>query len=499
MPPSAARNVLYGFLSWILPLGLTFVATPFIFRKLGDEQYGLYALVTSFISYSFTFNIGRAVTKYVAEFVARGERGKIPEVLSATLFINLAVGTFGGLIFIFASHWLVSDVLLIKDNAEVVVSAFYVAAVCIWLTMLGQVYSAILQALHRFDWYSGIFTAGNFLQIAGNIFLAYFGYGFVALIIWNTINTLLTTAIFFTAARKILPETTAKFSFDRQMLKTVAFFSASVTLYQLFGNILLIFERSWITRTLGSEALTYYSLPMNLAIYIHVFITSITFIIFPLTSELYAQGALERLENLYRRATKIIFALVFLAVTVLVFAARSFLTAWIGADFADQAAVVFSIHIVVFGVLAAQIVWWQTAEGTGNPFFNALGSIIWLAVSIPLIILWTENYGIQGTAAARLAGLLPMTLLVFAVEKKVFGAARISFWLPSIMKLAFSAIIAGVGEYLWFQKFSGTFALTFGGVLCGASLFTASLWLTKYLSADERQTIYAFARKVRQK
>ena len=82
---SHSRNSVYTFLSWLLPLGLTFYSTPIIVRGLGNEQYGFYALMTGFIAYSFTFNIGRAITKYVVEFNAVGEKDKVSGIISAAI------------------------------------------------------------------------------------------------------------------------------------------------------------------------------------------------------------------------------------------------------------------------------------------------------------------------------------------------------------------------------------------------------------------------------
>jgi O-antigen/teichoic acid export membrane protein len=48
---SLLKNTIFGFLSWFLPLGLSFVATPIILHGLGIEKYGLYTLVLGFISY----------------------------------------------------------------------------------------------------------------------------------------------------------------------------------------------------------------------------------------------------------------------------------------------------------------------------------------------------------------------------------------------------------------------------------------------------------------
>ncbi len=92
---SIARNVLYGFSTWILPLGLSFVATPLIVKNLGNKEYGIFALVLSFISYTFVLNFSRALTKYTAEYHTTSESVKINEIVSATLLINVLLGLFG--------------------------------------------------------------------------------------------------------------------------------------------------------------------------------------------------------------------------------------------------------------------------------------------------------------------------------------------------------------------------------------------------------------------
>ena len=92
---SIVKNTLYGFSTWIVPICLSFAATPIIVESLGHQDFGIYALVLGFIGYSFTFSIGRAATKYIAEYKTTGETEKIRGVISATFFINIAVGILG--------------------------------------------------------------------------------------------------------------------------------------------------------------------------------------------------------------------------------------------------------------------------------------------------------------------------------------------------------------------------------------------------------------------
>src|ERR1044072_8323884 len=204
---SIIRNVFYGFLTWILPLCLSFVATPLIIRTLGNEDYGIYALVLVFIGYSFTFSIGRAITKYLAEYRANGETEKIRDIVSATFFINVAVGVFGVSVICLSANWLVRNVFKIEADAqEKTILALYLASAIVFLTMLTQVFSAVLQGIQRFDVYSKIFNASSFFLLLGNLILAYLGFGLLALLIWNLLIISIFCAIYAVVAKKLLPE-----------------------------------------------------------------------------------------------------------------------------------------------------------------------------------------------------------------------------------------------------------------------------------------------------
>src|SRR6478672_3867881 len=89
------RNIIYGFSTWIFPLFLGPIVTRVIVRSLGNNDYGIYALVLGFIAYSFNFSIGRAITKYLATYRAAGDTQKIRSVISATSFVTFVVALSG--------------------------------------------------------------------------------------------------------------------------------------------------------------------------------------------------------------------------------------------------------------------------------------------------------------------------------------------------------------------------------------------------------------------
>ncbi|HCA56711.1 MAG TPA: hypothetical protein DEP46_01875, partial [Blastocatellia bacterium] len=120
------RNIAFGALTWVGPMVLSLIATPFIVRALGLEGYGIYALVLGIISYSFNFGVGRAATKYVAEYQGTEDRAKIGPIISSSLVVSLGLGVFAILVIGLLAPWLVISVLGIGPKfQETATTALY--------------------------------------------------------------------------------------------------------------------------------------------------------------------------------------------------------------------------------------------------------------------------------------------------------------------------------------------------------------------------------------
>ncbi|CAN5206126.1 hypothetical protein BH10ACI1_BH10ACI1_23790 [soil metagenome] len=485
---SIARNVFYGFLTWVLPLGLSFAATPIIVKALGNADYGIYALVLGFIGYSFTFSIGRAITKYIAEYRANGEDEKIRDVISATFFINITVGIIGVLLICLSANWLVIDVFKIGAEAQnKSVWAMYVAALIIFCTMLNQVFNAVLQGIHRFDVYAKILNVSSFLMLFGNLILALLGYGLLILLVWNLLITFLTSVIFSISAKQLLPEFGITFRFRRETLKLVLRYSSGIIGYQILANLLLLFERGWITRQLGSESLTYYVVPMSLGMYIHGFISSLMLVIFPLASEL--KDDKEKLLKLYLKATKIVCLLVVFLVMTLMVESRSFLTIYMGPIFAEKSSQLLILHSVTFGAAAILTVSWQMTEGLGYPNYNFAVFSICLVLSVSLMLLLTQSYGNAGIAFARLVGFCTIFFSIFYVEKWFFKKIQTRFWMKLTGSLTVAAVLAGIAQFFIINNFRLNWISFILSVVCGGIVYLFVLWILDFVTTDEKLLI----------
>lgn len=478
---------MFGFLSWLLPFGFTFALTPLIVHKLGAEAYGIYALVMGFVAYSFTFNVGRAITKYVAAYHANNQTERIGEVLSNTLMINVVVGFLSAGALALSANVLVTRVLKITPDLQAHARlAFYLASIGLLLTMISQVFSAVPQAVHRFDIYALITTIVGILTIGGNGLLVWFGYGAAVLVGWNAGVTGFSCLIYFLASRRLLPDARLTFRLKKDLLVGILRFSSAVIAYQILANILLLFERSWLTRTLGPAAVTFYVVPMTIAIYIHFFISSLTLVMFPLASEADAKKDVTRLLRVYTRAFKYISMIVLFMTVTLAVGSYRILMNWMGPEFASRSSRVLAIQAVFFGLLAWVIISWQLSDGFGRPGRNAVLVLAWIIIAVPIMIWLTPTSGVVGMAYGRLASALTIPVYVFLTERVIFGRYLWAFWRRTGLLLLLAGGVLGSTQGFLFNNLPAGWLWLLGGIGFSGVLYLGVLWIVGYLDQDER-------------
>ena len=94
------------------------VAIPFIIRGLGTERYGVFSLALIVLGYFslFDFGLGRATTKFVAEYLGREDTKQLPGLIWTSLGLQLIQGIFGGFLLVAATPFLVGKIFNIAPD-----------------------------------------------------------------------------------------------------------------------------------------------------------------------------------------------------------------------------------------------------------------------------------------------------------------------------------------------------------------------------------------------
>jgi O-antigen/teichoic acid export membrane protein len=483
---SLTTNSLLSLIAWVFPILLGFISTPILVSKLGSEQYGLFAVVLGFISYSFTFGIGKVASKYVPEFQAGGESEKVTQTIAATFWLSLAIGLVGSIALLLTAPLIVSDVLLISPGQQqLAVYSLYLAGAIGLVLMLSQVFQSVLQGLHRFDNYLVLTNLNALLLGAGNIFLAISGFGVATLFAWNLGVVSITAVLFYLRAVHLLPGIRFIVPLPRSIVSTVARYAGNIILYQIFANVLFIFERSWIVRRLGAEALTFYVVPMLLAIYMHGFMASAVQAIFPVVNELL--GDRKRLIEIYQRASKIIFVTVVFIVTNLIACGDVLLALWVSPELASRSYPLLVPHSLSFGLIAMGIMSWQLAEAFKYPSMNVIMTALWMAIGVPLMIIAAGLWQSEGVAWSRFVAVLVTFPITLYAEKRFLGKLHVRFWLASAARVAAAAVILFAVEILLVRALPVTWPALFLTVGLGTLAFALALFVAGFFTAEDKR------------
>ena len=95
------KGTILSYINILLTNLIGLVLTPFIIKYLGDSEYGLYALVGSFVAYFSLMDLGlnntiiRFVAKYRAEKDSKGEANFLATIVLIYFAISLVIVVLG--------------------------------------------------------------------------------------------------------------------------------------------------------------------------------------------------------------------------------------------------------------------------------------------------------------------------------------------------------------------------------------------------------------------
>jgi len=450
------KNSLHNVSGWAWLAIVNIVTTPYIFHKLGYEQYGILSLVLMVLGYFafLDFGLGDAVIKYVAHYYALKDYDKINKIVSSIFLLFMAVGILGGLLIYLFTRYFVIDLFKIpleyRSNA---LYCFYIAAFGFFLNLVFAVISKMPEAIQRFD-ISNIINIliGTFVNIA-NVAVLYLGYGLREMIIVNLIAAIFGIAIFYISVKKIIPEFRILFHFSIQDMKEVFNFG----LYTVFTKFSSIISQSInqiiVGVILGPSGVSILNIPSKLISRFQSFIYKISYAIFPMTSELSALNDVARIEKICIRLSKYIYMISSIFFIVLIAYSKSILNYWMGNDFSQKAYLPTIIISVALYIVSITMVPSLIAIGMGKPRYNAIFSFGGTMVNILLVYPLTKTYGITGSAISFLIGSLNSLYFIIIINKRVLNISNSRYILNVFGRITLMNICF-LGLFILLQRYS---------------------------------------------
>ena len=437
-----ARNTVLNLAGQVLPLLVALPAIPYIIHRLGVDRFGILSLAWAVLNMStiLDLGLGRATTKFVAEYLGQGKEDQVPSVVWSSLVAQMPLGLVGGILLalftpVVAGRLLRVPASLVGESETV----FYIIAASLPLVLASNPLRGALEAIQRFDLVNYVripTSALMFLLPAG---AAAWGVRLPGMVLLLTLVRAAMTLAYLILCFRTLPILRRRFSFKGSGIRQLLGYGGWVMVSNLTAPFFLSLDRFMIGALLSVGAVSYYTPPWEIARRTVAFPFSLSSTLFPFFGW-HGQRDLDLLCRVSAKACKFILVAMCPITIVLMAFAGDILRLWLGVEFGKQGAVVLEVLAFSFLLNGLSYVPYTAVQGLGRPDWKAKLDVINLLL-LGLMFWWLIPVaGINGAAFATLAVTTIDCLTLFWFSRKLGAFALRS---PSAQSLGRTALAGG--------------------------------------------------------
>lgn len=470
-----ARNTALNLAGRVIPVLVNLAAIPYVVHHLGADRFGLLSLAWLVVGYFalFDLGIGPATTKFVAEFLGKGEVAKLPRLVWTAVVSQSCLGCAAAILLAVATPALVDRLLRIPPNLRSeALWVFLTLAVSLPVAFATGSLAGVLSAWQRFDLLNAVNIPFSCLGYALPCAALALGFGLRAGVFLLVLARLAAFLATLRLCVRVHPALIRHFGFDRSLIRPLLSFGGWVAVSGAVGPVLVYFERFLIGGLISVAAIGFYTPPYMISSKLGVLPSSLVATLFPAFSASAARGDREWIRSALVRSLKFLVLLVGPATLVMIFFARPVLTLWLGATFAVQGTLV--LQILAAGVLlnSLALVPYHLLQGVGRPDLTAKFHLLELPLHIGLTWFLLLRFGLPGAALAWTIRVgLDLVLLIIAAcritqtSPRTLAGRDVGGSIATLVVLAvgFSALW-GFSQALLMHVLLG-FLLTFGFIL----------------------------------
>lgn len=415
-----ARNGALNLGGHLAPLVVALVAIPLLIDGIGTERFGVLTVAWMAIGYFtlFDFGLGRALTQLVAERTGTADEAGIPALVWTAQLAMLAFGALGGLVLWALTPWLVHRVLNIPAvlHGETIGALHLLALAMPWVVGTAGL-RGLLEARQRFGLVNAVRVPMGVLSFLGPVAVLPFSRSLVPVVATLAVIRVAAWVAHLALCIRAVPELRRPGGLAAAELRRLARFGGWMTVSNVVSPIMVYFDRFLIGALLTMTAVAYYATPYEVVAKLLVVPGALLGVFFPAFT--IARGDQERLRRLSGGSARILIALVFPAVLLIVAFAEEGMQLWLGAEFARNSTTV--LRLLAAGVLVntfAQVPF-SVLQGLGRP--DITGKLHLLEVGPYLAAIWllTARLGIDGAAIAWLARVSADAVLLCVATMRV--------------------------------------------------------------------------------
>lgn len=395
---SLRKHTTYNLIGTVLPLVLSLFTIPVYIGLIGNERFGVLATAWLLLGYFglFDLGLGRATAQHIAA-IGESDPKKRAETFWTALAANSVLGILGGLTIWPVAAYFFNDALFVSD-----VLRPEVTAAIPWLVLSVPIATS-----------SGVLTGAlqgrtqflelNLISVTNSSLIQLFPLA-VAWLHGPDLTWLLPAMIFARALTLVLLYFRCRrhvfhgyrYTVSREQAIGLLKFGGWVTVTSLVSPMMTILDRLVIGALFGAKAVTYYTVPFQLAERTVVLSHALSSALFPrLATSTRAEG-----KQLATAAIRVLAIVMTPLMVIGIFIIEPFLNWWLTPDFGFQAAPAARILLIGFWINALAAIPYIQLQASGCPDLVAKCHLAELLPYLLLLYVGLHYGGLPGAALA---------------------------------------------------------------------------------------------------
>jgi len=415
---------LYNVVGQALPVLIGIAAIPVTVRSLGAARFGLLGLAWAILGYVgvLDLGLGRATTKFVAEYLAAGDAARLRGVATLAVVSQAVMGVLGGaLLALLAS--LLTGVLGVPPVLRAEARGMLLAlALSVPFVVLSASLRAILEAAQRFDLANLIRTPTSAAVLLVPAVAAALGAHLPAIVLWLVLVRIAACWATAVAIPHAIPGFRWTLDVPWYTLRPLLGFGGWVSVSNVVSPLLVYMERFLLASFAGVAAVAYYTAPYEVVTRLLIVPAGLASALFPaLSGHSPACDAGAFHERLFARPLRFLLLALAPLVILLIVCGGPLIGVWLGPAYGARSTTAFAILAVGVFINGLAFLPYAYLLGRGRPDLPAKFHLLELPFYVFAGWLLIRQLGVNGAAWAWTLRVTADAALLSAAVWRVAG------------------------------------------------------------------------------
>jgi O-antigen/teichoic acid export membrane protein len=310
--------------------------TPWMIKIIGKSDYGLYILVTSFLSYFvMDFGLGQTIARYIAKYRAENDQKKINQLLGLTTKFYLLINALLFIVLI-VLYFLIANIFVELEVSEIEKfrKIYLVAGAFSLFSFPFLTLDGILIAYERFIILKLCDAISKIAIVVFMVVALFLGYHLFALVVINAVVGLLFIIVKCIYLFQFTPVNINLKYYDKSVLKELLKFSFWVFIIGIAQRLLINIAPTILGILSGTTQIAIFSIGIIIEGYTWTFAHALNGLFMAKVTQLDSRkNNLHEVTNLMVKVGRVQLFLMGLLLIGLIILGKDFIILWMGDDF----------------------------------------------------------------------------------------------------------------------------------------------------------------------